>query len=106
MAEPTLDELEKVVAKYYPNGMSVGSGEFHIGMINQMRDKTLPPYGTTARDVALYDAVMNSNHLAGLAYTAMLKLVNIPMSVVARDKNISAHVSKAETYNQIGRAHV
>lgn len=103
MAEPTVEELEKVVAKYYPNGISVGGGEFYIGMVNQMHDKTLPPYGTTARDVALYDAVMNSNHLAGLAYTAMLKLVNIPMSIVARDKNISAHVTRAEMYERILR---
>ena len=44
--------------------------------------------------------IKESNHLSGLAYLATTKLVNIPVSFVARDPSISAHVDAAEMFTK------
>lgn len=97
-----LETLEKVQSKYFSkNGYEGFGSPIEISLLGS--GDTLPRWGTTARDKRLYDMTIESNHLAGLAYTALTKLANIPLQFVARDRTIISQVERADMFSMMVR---
>lgn len=63
----------------------------------------VPPWWSRLRDRELHRLVKQNNHLSGIAYAATTKLKNIPISFVARNPAISAHVTYAEQFTEMAR---
>jgi len=99
-----LDNLEKVQSKYFSkNGRrlyDVGN-PIEIALVDT--GDSLPPWWSPSRDKRLYQMMIGSNHLSGLAYTALTKLANIPLQFVARDRNVTSQVDRAETFEMMVR---
>lgn len=99
-----LENLEKVQSKYFSkNGrrmFDVGN-PIEIALVDT--GDTLPPWWSPSRDKRLYQMMINSNHLSGLAYTALTKLANIPLQFIARDRNITSQVDRAEVFSMMVR---
>jgi len=60
----------------------------------------VPPWWSFARDAFMRDFWKRSSHLSTLMYTAQTLLANTPMTVEAKDPNISSHVEQAEMYSE------
>jgi hypothetical protein len=97
-----LEELEKVQAKYFSsNGRGSMGSPIEVAMIPN--NANIPPWYSTARDKRLYDIMIESNHLAGLAYTALTKLANIPLQFLPRDRTITSHVNRGQEFSMMIR---
>jgi hypothetical protein len=93
---------EQVQKKYFPEdkseyGLLDGSIQIHLVDTGD----NLPRWWSPSRDKALYEMMLGSNHLSGLAYTATTKLANIPLTFRARDKTITSHVDRADEFNRM-----
>ena len=99
-----LETIELAQKKYFnttggDSGMLGGSIDIHL--VNT--GANLPAWWSPSRDRALYEMMLGSNHLSGLAYTAMTKLANIPLTFRARDKTITSHVDRAIEFDKMIR---
>ncbi len=98
-----LSTLEKVQSRYFSSnghGGLVGS-PIEIALVSS--GDSIPPWWTPARDKRLYELMIGSNHLSGLAYTALTKLANIPLQFLPRDRSITSQVDRAETFTAMIR---
>ena len=98
------ETVEAAQKKYFPDdksGMGLLSGSIDIHIVEA--GDNLPAWWSTARDKALYEMMLGSNHLSGLAYTATTKLANIPLTFRARDKTVTSHVDRATEFDKMIR---
>lgn len=96
-----LETLKRVREKYSSNGQNVAPSPLEIHLIDT--GDAIPKWWSTARDKRLYELVLGSNHLSGLAYTALTKLANIPLEFVPKDPTITSHVDRAYMWSRIVR---
>lgn len=97
-----LEKLEQVQSKYFKSSGrgSIGS---NIEMALVPSNSNIPPWYSTARDRRLYELMIESNHLSGLAWTALTKLANIPLQFMPRDRTITSHVNSAHEFTMMIR---
>jgi len=101
MPNPIVDELENMM----PAESVSKNGQIQsklimpaIGALLIPTSDALPKWWTPARDRVLERVLLESEHLAGLAYTALTKLVTVPLSFVPKDTSIVSHVEYAEKF--------
>ena len=97
-----LQTLDKVQAKYFKSNGQGGIGSpIEIGLIST--GDSVPPWWSPARDKRLYQLMIESDHLGGIAYTALTKLANIPLHFLPRDRSVTSQVDRAETFTKLVR---
>ncbi len=100
MATEFLGTLERAQSKYFSkNGQNTSISPLEIQVIDT--GDSLPKWWSVLRDRKLYELVLGSNHLSGLAYTALTKLANIPLNFIARDQTITSHVDRADIWSRM-----
>ena len=97
-----LETLEKVQGKYFSkNGNTMIGSPIEVGLVHT--GDSIPKWWTPARAKRLYEVLIGSNHLSGLAYTALTKLANIPLQFIARDRTITSQVDRAQQFSLMVR---
>lgn len=95
-----LETLQTVRKKYYSRGDAGPVGNPVMSAIVSTGD-ALPPWWSTLRDVKLYEMMLKSDHLSGLAYTALTKLTNIPLQFIPKDRTITSQVDRTELFSEM-----
>jgi hypothetical protein len=97
-----LEALEAVRKKYYSRG-DVTSAFNPIQTALVSTGDALPPWWSVLRDRKLYEMMLKSDHLSGLAYTALTKLANIPLQFLPRDRTVTSQVDRAIFFGKMVR---
>lgn len=100
MGSNVLDQSLSNTVQVQPKSDNLSTGYNLFTMLSRA-GTIVPPWWSTARDVALRKFWKDADALSGAIFTIETKLTTIPIKIIPRDMSIKSHQKVADIYQQL-----